>query len=187
MSFIEKLLEVFVPWKSKKWVMWKAQLDLRTCEICRDQHGRIFPTEKVGSMVVWPAHLYCRCQLNGMDVIPAGRATEAGEDGADYYLANKGKLPSNYISKKDAKALGWESKKGNLANVADGEIIGGDIYKNNEGRLPQANGRIWYEADINYTSGYRGNERIFYSNDGLIFVSYDHGYTFYEITNGIGE
>ena len=122
-----------------------------------------------------------------MDVIPAGRATEAGEDGADYYLANKGKLPSNYISKKDAKALGWESKKGNLANVADGKIIGGDIYKNNEGRLPQANGRIWYEADINYTSGYRGNERIFYSNDGLIFVSYDHGYTFYEITNGIGE
>jgi hypothetical protein len=41
--------------------------------------------------------------------------------------------------------------------------------------------RIWYEADINYTSGYRGTERILYSNDGLIFVTYDHYQTFYEI------
>jgi hypothetical protein len=65
--------------------------------------------------------------------------------------------------------------------VADGKIIGGDVYKNNEGKLPQTNSRIWYEADINYTSGYRGTDRIFYSNDGLIFVSYDHGTTFYEI------
>ena len=61
-------------------------------------------------------------------------------------------------------------------------MIGGDIYYNDEGRLPQANGRIWYEADINYTSGYRGLDRIYYSNDGLIFVSYDHNATFYEIT-----
>ena len=60
-------------------------------------------------------------------------------------------------------------------------LIGGDIYYNDDGHLPQANGRIWYEADINYTSGYRGTDRIFYSNDGLIFVSYDHGATFYEI------
>ena len=61
------------------------------------------------------------------------------------------------------------------------------VTNNDEGRLPQASGRIWYEADINYTSGYRGLDRIYYSNDGLIFVSYDHGYTFYEITNEIGE
>lgn len=66
--------------------------------------------------------------------------------------------------------------------MANGKIIGGDVYKNNEGKLPQANGRVWYEADINYSSGYRGSDRIFYSNDGLIFVSYDHGTTFYEIS-----
>ena len=28
---------------------------------------------------------------------------------------------------------------------------------------------------------YRGTDRLFYSNDGLIFVSYNHGTTFYEI------
>lgn len=28
---------------------------------------------------------------------------------------------------------------------------------------------------------YRNSNRIYYSNDGLIFVSYDHGQTFYEL------
>ena len=79
--------------------------------------------------------------------------------------------------------MGWENKKGNLTDVAEGKVIGGNIYQNREGKLPQANGRIWYEADINYTSGYRGTERILYSNDGLFFVTYDHYQTFYEISD----
>ena len=37
-------------------------------------------------------------------------------------------------------------------------------------------------ADINYYGGYRGHDRILFSNDGLIFVSYDHYKTYYEIT-----
>ena len=41
----------------------------------------------------------------------------------------------------------------------------------------------WYEADINYKDGFRNRERILYSNDGLIFVSYDHYQTFYEVTH----
>ena len=39
-----------------------------------------------------------------------------------------------------------------------------------------------YEADINYDKGFRNRQRILYSNDGLIFVTYDHYQTFYEIT-----
>lgn len=31
--------------------------------------------------------------------------------------------------------------------------------------------RIWYEADINYYSGYRNGHRILWSNDALLFVS----------------
>ena len=50
--------------------------------------------------------------------------------------------------------------------------------------LPRKEGRIWYEADINYTGGYRNTERIIFSNDGLIFVTYDHFRTFIEV---IGE
>ena len=50
-----------------------------------------------------------------------------------------------------------------------------------DGHLPEASGRIWYEADINYTAGFRTRHRILYSNDGLVFVTYDHYDTFYEI------
>lgn len=49
---------------------------------------------------------------------------------------------------------------------------------NRNGHLPSAPGRVWYEADINYSTGYRGVERILFSNDGLIFVTYDHYQTF---------
>ena len=62
-------------------------------------------------------------------------------------------------------------------------MLGGDIYDNDNGHLPDAPGRIWYEADINYFGGKRTKERIVYSNDGLIFVTYDHYYTFIEIIN----
>ena len=75
-----------------------------------------------------------------------------------------------------------EEQKGNLDDVAKGKMIGGDVYRNRDGHLPQKEGRVWYEADINYTSGPRGTERILYSNDGLIFVTYDHYQTFYEIS-----
>ena len=48
MSFKERLLEFFMPWKSSKWVMWKAQQDLTACVKCKELHGKIFPTEDVG-------------------------------------------------------------------------------------------------------------------------------------------
>lgn len=47
---------------------------------------------------------------------------------------------------------------------------------------PSAPGRVWYEADINYYEGQRNRHRIVWSNDGLIFITYDHYHTFYEIT-----
>lgn len=55
------------------------------------------------------------------------------------------------------------------------------VYKNRNGHLPSKQGRIWYEDDINYKGGFRDGQRIIYSNDGLIFVSYDHYQTFFEI------
>ena len=58
--------------------------------------------------------------------------------------------------------------------------FGGEYYNDN-GHLPSKEGRIWYEADINYRFGYRNNQRVVYSNDGLIFVTYDHYKTFFEI------
>ena len=97
------------------------------------------------------------------------------------YIKKHGKLPTNFITKAQAKALGWNPKKGNLAQVAPGKSIGGDIFKNNEGKLPNAPGRIWYEADINYVSGSRGADRILFSNDGFIFKTSDHYSSFTQI------
>ena len=182
MSFIENLLNGFMPWKSSKWVIWISKDDFITCGACKKLNGKIFPTEIIKSTIRWPLHQHCRCKLQGMDVLPAGYATQDGLNGADYWLAHKGKLPENYLTKEEARKLGWKDKEGNLAKIIEGKMIGGNVYRNRDGKLPQANGRIWYEADINYTSGYRGTERILYSNDGLIFVTYDHYQTFYEIS-----
>ena len=74
-----------------------------------------------------------------------------------------------------------------LENVVDGLIIPTDgfgIFKNKEGRLPDAPGRIWYEADLNYYSGKRNNHRLLWSNDGLFFVTYDHYESFMEVVGG---
>ncbi|MGN1184594.1 MAG: ribonuclease domain-containing protein [Oliverpabstia sp.] len=87
-------------------------------------------------------------------------------------------LPSNFITKKEAKALGWESQKGNLGEVAPGKSIGGDYFGNYEGILPEAEGREYHECDIDSDGGYRGAKRIIYSNDGLIYYTEDHYETF---------
>lgn len=104
-------------------------------------------------------------------------------NGADAYLFYLKKLPDYYVNKKTAQKSGWRNWKGNLDVVLPETMIGGDVYTNKSGKLPDAPGRIWYEADVNYAGGYRNNERIVFSNDGLIFVSYDHYLTFIEITN----
>lgn len=104
-----------------------------------------------------------------------------GVDGADFWLAHFGELPECYITKAEAKTAGWKAFAGNLQEIAPNKVIGGDIYKNRNGHLPVAEGRVWYEADINYTGGYRRRHRILYSNDGVIFVTYDYYETFWEV------
>ena len=128
-----------------------------------------------------PVHPNCRCYVEAVIAIVAGTATADGANGVDRYIATYGTLPDNYLKKKEAQKLGWEPLLGNLADKLPGVLIGGDKYKNRDGRLPDAPGRVWYEADFDYTGGYRNDFRLLYSNDGLIFVTYDHYLTFYEI------
>ena len=90
------------------------------------------------------------------------------------YLHTYGHLPENYLTKSEAEALGWNNSLGNLWDVAPGCSIGGDKFGNREGLLPKAKGRQYYECDVNFDGGYRGGERIVYSNDGLIFYTADH-------------
>lgn len=98
------------------------------------------------------------------------------------YIDTYGELPNNFITKAEAIALGWDSQEGNLWDVADGMSIGGDKFGNREGLLPKAEGRIYYECDIDYEGGYRNKKRIVFSNDGLIFYTEDHYMNFEEIS-----
>ncbi|WP_336513027.1 ribonuclease domain-containing protein [Clostridium sp. Cult2] len=99
------------------------------------------------------------------------------------YIHIYNKLPKNYITKKEARDLGWEASKGNLWDLTDKKSIGGDKFGNREGKLPEKEGRQYYECDINYEGGHRGAERLVYSNDGLIYYTEDH-YDSFELLYG---
>ena len=100
------------------------------------------------------------------------------KDDVALYLFTYGKLPSNYITKTNAKKKGWDAEKGNLNKVCPGCSIGGDRFSNYEGHLPEKEGRKYYECDIDYSGGTRNAKRIVYSNDGLIYYTEDHYNTF---------
>jgi len=97
------------------------------------------------------------------------------------YLATYEKLPGNFLTKNKASDRGWDNRAGNLDEVAPGCSIGGDRFGNYEKQLPDKKNRKWTECDINYTGGYRGGERIVFSNDGLIYYTNDHYSTFTQI------
>ncbi len=107
---------------------------------------------------------------------PSGPIIEP-QDIADY-LFEHGELPDNFITKKEAQNLGWDSSWNYVSDVAPGKSIGGDRFGNYEGRLPDKKGRQWYEADCYYTKGKRNAYRILYSNDGLVYYTDDHYETF---------
>lgn len=98
-------------------------------------------------------------------------------DDVALYIYQYGKLPSNFITKSEAKKLGWSS--GGLDNYAPGKCIGGDRFGNYEGILPKKSGRTYTECDIDTLgASSRGAKRIVFSNDGLIYYTEDHYNTF---------
>lgn len=112
--------------------------------------------------------------------LPPAEEAALEEDGWYYsaedvslYLYLYGDLPENFITKAQARELGWEG--GSVERYAPGCAIGGDTFGNREGLLPRAEGRVYYECDIN-TDGRdsRGGERLVFSNDGLIYYTGDH-------------
>ncbi len=104
--------------------------------------------------------------------------TYTSKEDVALYLFTYGRLPSNFVTKNEAKKLGWDAEKGNLQKVCRGCSIGGDNFGNREGQLPKKKGRKYYECDIDYRGGSRNAKRIIWSNDGLIYYTGDHYKTF---------
>ena len=174
-------LDIFIPetCQSRKWRHWVAQLDSKLCPVCLERHGKVYKNDEEVDIEP-PLHVNCRCAILPVEAIKPGFATEEQENGADYWLAYKGILPDYYISKEELYKLGWKNGKP-IKKFAPGKMLSGGIYQNDDGHLPDVPGRIWFEADLNYYEGRRNGHRILFSNDGLIFVTYNHYRTFYEI------
>ncbi len=109
--------------------------------------------------------------------IPDEHGVYDSRDDVALYLHVYGHLPDNFMTKKEARAEGWQS--GALNRTIKGMCIGGDEYGNFEGNLPEADDRIYYECDIGTLHAKkRGARRIVWSNDGLIYYTDDHYKTF---------
>lgn len=108
--------------------------------------------------------------------------TYTSKEDVALYIHLYGRLPSNFITKKDAEALGW--KGGSLEPFAPGMCIGGNRFGNYEGLLPDKDGRSYTECDIDTLGAdKRGAKRIVFSNDGLIYYTEDH-YESFELLYG---
>ena len=99
------------------------------------------------------------------------------------YLDTYGELPDNYITKNEARKLGWEG--GTPERFLEGAAIGGDYFGNREGLLPDGD---YTECDLN-TNGKdsRGAERLVFSDDGHYYHTEDHYESFTEVWVENGE
>ena len=102
------------------------------------------------------------------------------DDVALYIRTYKGALPRNFITKKEARALGWTG--GPLEPFAPGKSIGGDRFGNYERRLPALNGGFYKECDIDTKGRPRGAKRLVFTSKGQrIYYTEDHYRTFKEL------
>lgn len=166
--------------RSLKYKYWKSVFDFRRCMDCKKQQGKVYLLYEIIPEEP-PLHPNCRCSIQCLEAKAAGTATKLGLRGADWWLKTFRRLPGYYIAESEATQLGWIPILANLSIVPPGKMLTKGVYKNRDKRLRDAPERVWYEADIKYSSGYRGGERALYSSDGLNFAAYDHYATFVEI------
>lgn len=88
------------------------------------------------------------------------------------YVKQNHQLPNYYITKNEAKKLGWNPSQGNLCEVLPGKAIGGDHFGNREGKLPKD--EKYFEADVNYSCGNRNSDRIIFTKNGEVYLTKDH-------------
>lgn len=110
------------------------------------------------------------------------------EEGKEYnnhldvvaYIYYFHKLPSNYLTKSQAKSLGWKGSGNVWVNdKLQGKNIGGDTFNNREGRLPLTESNTYIEVDVNTNGGSRGMYRIVYNRYTFdVYYTADHYGTF---------
>ena len=121
-----------------------------------------------------------------LDNLPEDGSYTSKEDVA-LYIYGYGHLPDNFITKKEARELGWSG--GGLDPYAEGMCIGGDRFGNYEGLLPEAEDRTYYECDIDTLhAGSRGAKRLVFcyengEDNRQVYYTEDH-YESFELVYG---
>ena len=129
-------------------------------------------------------------RIQSVSVMPAAAAGQAKvvregeynskEDVSSYIRQFMGALPRNFITKSEARALGWTG--GPLEPYAPGKSIGGDRFGNYEQRLPRLKAGFYKECDIDSKGRPRGAKRLVFTQDGQrIYYTGDHYKTFEEV------
>ncbi len=160
---------------STKWANWMSQLTIVTCQYCAEQHGTIVDISVLDNKSEVEAHPRCKCVYVPMRTKRAGTATTKGFDGADAQLLYGYGLPDYYMRKKQARKAGWQQWKGNLNEVLPGIMIGGDIYKNNDGKLPEEcgmNAILTMTKDIATTKEFYFQMTAWYSLHAIIITRF---------------
>ncbi|AZA86624.1 ribonuclease N [Chryseobacterium shandongense] len=88
------------------------------------------------------------------------------------FVKQNHKLPEYYITKNEARKLGWKPSERNLCEVLPGKAIGGDRFGNREKALPER--QIYFEADVNYNCGNRNADRIIFTENGDVYLTKNH-------------
>lgn len=96
------------------------------------------------------------------------------------------KLPSNYLTKSEAKSLGWKGS-GNLwvNDILTGKNIGGDTFNNREQLLPITASNTYIEVDVNNNGGTRGTYRIVYNRYTFDIYYTDNHYASFTYMIGV--
>ena len=169
--------------KKKTTRIWSAMLLLLVVVLCLLTGCTQKPVQSAATVATQAATAAPKATTAREKAAPATKAPQqktldekgsyTSKEDVALYLHLYGKLPDNFITKKEASALGWPG--GDLRPYAKGKAIGGDRFGNYEGSLPSKKGRTYFECDIDtLKASSRGPKRIVYSNDGLIYYTADH-------------
>ncbi len=144
--------------------------------------GIVFSAGADGGSASWRPYAQAAAdapRTNAVEIVRDGEYTSKN-DVAAYVRKFGGALPKNYITKRQAQALGWQG--GPLERYAPGKSIGGDRFGNYERKLPYLNGGFYKECDIDTRGRPRGAKRLIFTSKGKrIYYTEDHYRTFKEV------
>lgn len=91
-------------YEDKRYKVWLCALSPVTCKPCFDLHGKVYLPEDAPPRSP-ELHERCACTVIWSESVRKGTCTFEGVDGIDVLLLKGDSLPTQYLTKKEAKSL----------------------------------------------------------------------------------